>query len=103
MLRRIRETVFEIAQTKFGVAKNKLRLFVHYHPTYCKLSHPIPGSSPSVDMEHQADCIDHFHVHVVHLQHEANAGMMAGQAHLLDDLITLVSTADSHHFDWHEV
>jgi m7GpppX diphosphatase len=34
---------------------------------------------------------DHFHVHVVHIEHEGLAGMTVGQAHLLDDLISLVS------------
>lgn len=35
--------------------------------------------------------IDHFHIHVVHIEHEGLAGMTVGQAHLLDDLISLVS------------
>lgn len=34
--------------------------------------------------------LDHFHVHVVHIEHEGLAGMTVGQAHLLDDLISLV-------------
>ena len=33
---------------------------------------------------------DHFHVHVAHIYHEGGAGMMVGQAHLLDDVISLV-------------
>lgn len=35
--------------------------------------------------------VDHFHVHIVHIYHEGLAGMMVGQAHLLDDVISLVS------------
>jgi hypothetical protein len=41
--------------------------------------------------------IDHFHVHVVHIEHEGLAGMTVGQAHLLDDLISLVSPPLSPH------
>jgi m7GpppX diphosphatase len=34
---------------------------------------------------------DHFHVHIVHVNHEGSAGLTVGQAHMLDSLITLVS------------
>lgn len=47
-------------------------------------------------MEHEVQqelIVDHFHVHVVHIEHEGLAGMNVGQAHLLDDLISLVSLA----------
>lgn len=40
--------------------------------------------------------IDHFHVHVVHIDHEGLAGMTVGQAHLLDDLISLVRLVSSY-------
>jgi hypothetical protein len=33
---------------------------------------------------------DHFHVHIVHVSQTA-AGMNVGHAHLLDDIISLVS------------
>jgi hypothetical protein len=36
--------------------------------------------------------IDHFHVHIVNANYQAGmTGMTVGQAHLLDDIISLVS------------
>ena len=34
---------------------------------------------------------DHFHVHIVNASYSGLIGMNVGQAHLLDDLINLVS------------
>ncbi|KAL7420558.1 hypothetical protein Q5752_004509 [Cryptotrichosporon argae] len=67
LLKRIRAQVFRTAQKKYGVPPQSLRLFVHYQPSYY-----------------------HFHVHVVHIQHEGLAGMTVGQAHMLDDIISLL-------------
>ncbi|WWC62920.1 uncharacterized protein I303_105518 [Kwoniella dejecticola CBS 10117] len=67
LLNSIKEAVYDTAKQKYGVGAGKLRLFVHYQPSYY-----------------------HFHVHVVHIQSEAFAGMLVGQAHMLDDLITLL-------------
>ena len=39
--------------------------------------------------------LDHFHVHIVQVNYIGFAGMNAGQAHLLDDIITLVRTPDT--------
>lgn len=35
---------------------------------------------------------DHFHVHVVNANHSGFKGVSAGQAHLLEDIISLVRT-----------
>ena len=35
---------------------------------------------------------DHFHVHIVNANYVGLPGMSAGQAHLLDDVISLVGT-----------
>eukprot|EP00959_Pyramimonas_sp_CCMP1952_P059739 1247841-Pyramimonas_sp.AAC.3 len=51
------------SQEKYGLGEEKLRIFVHYQPTYY-----------------------HFHVHFVHTSH-VGMGIAAGQAHLLDDII----------------
>ncbi|EIW67552.1 hypothetical protein TREMEDRAFT_33242, partial [Tremella mesenterica DSM 1558] len=67
LLRDIKLKTFETVLKQFGVEGNKLRLFVHYQPSYY-----------------------HFHVHVVHLHHETLGGMTVGQAHMLDDLIALL-------------
>ena len=34
---------------------------------------------------------DHFHIHIVNVNYHGLPGMSAGQAHLLDDIISLVS------------
>ncbi|WVQ84341.1 hypothetical protein IAT38_006493 [Cryptococcus sp. DSM 104549] len=67
LLKDIRDKVEQTVKDKFDVPGSKLRLFVHHQPSYY-----------------------HFHVHVVHIYAEANAGMMVGQAHLLDDIISLL-------------
>ncbi|OCF35037.1 hypothetical protein I316_03077 [Kwoniella heveanensis BCC8398] len=67
LLQSIKQKTFETVRAKYDVPASKLRLFVHYQPSYY-----------------------HFHVHVVHVDHEASAGMLVGQAHMLEDLITLL-------------
>ncbi|KAK8858847.1 hypothetical protein IAR55_003077 [Kwoniella newhampshirensis] len=67
LLDSIRREVANVVKQKYGVTSDKLRLFVHYQPSYY-----------------------HFHVHVVHIGCEAFAGMLVGQAHMLDDLISLL-------------
>ncbi|KGB79259.2 scavenger mRNA-decapping enzyme DcpS [Cryptococcus deuterogattii R265] len=67
LLKNIREKAAAEVSKRFGVDAGKLRLFVHYHPTYY-----------------------HFHVHIVHIRHDNLFGQVAGQAHLLDDLISLL-------------
>lgn len=64
---------------------NELRMFVHYQPSYCV---SIPSS-----YVHFSNRTDHFHIHVVHIEHEGLTGMTVGQAHLLNDIISLVSPA----------
>ncbi|KAK4685310.1 m7GpppX diphosphatase, partial [Tremellales sp. Uapishka_1] len=67
LLKDIKAETWRVCNEKFGVEHGKMRLFVHYQPTYY-----------------------HFHVHAVHVQSEILAGMTVGQAHLLDDLISLL-------------
>lgn len=57
--------VFEQAiQSKWGIAPNQLRVFLHYQPSYY-----------------------HLHVHFVHLASPIQAGTHAGKALLLDDIL----------------
>ncbi|WVW85000.1 hypothetical protein I302_107036 [Kwoniella bestiolae CBS 10118] len=72
LLNSIKQAVYTTVKEKFGVGSNKLRLFVHYQPSYY-----------------------HFHVHVVHIEAEPASGMLVGQAHMLDDLITLLELSPS--------
>lgn len=49
---------------RYGVRDDQLRVYLHYMPSYY-----------------------HLHVHFVHVKHDAGAGMAAGKAHLLSDVI----------------
>ena len=53
----------------------------------CVLPHPfhLKFLSPSTTA-------DHFHVHIVNANHTTLMGMTVGQAHMLDDIISLVRT-----------
>lgn len=87
LLKDIKAQAHAIAKNKFGVPTGKLRLFVHYQPSYCA---SFLSLSITLLMSMSWWGLDHFHVHVVHIDHEGLAGMTVGQAHLLDDLISLV-------------
>ncbi|KAJ7281611.1 scavenger mRNA decapping enzyme [Mycena rebaudengoi] len=50
-----------------GLERGGLRMYIHYQPSYY-----------------------HFHVHIVNANYEAGTGMSVGQAHLLDDVISLL-------------
>jgi m7GpppX diphosphatase len=39
---------------------------------------------------HRLTTADHFHVHVVNVNHTGLLGMTVGQAHMLDDIISLL-------------
>lgn len=49
---------------RYGVRADELRIYLHYQPSYY-----------------------HLHVHFMHTKHDAGAGMAAGKAHLLEDVI----------------
>ncbi len=55
--------LMQVALQRYGVQSNQLRMFLHYQPSYY-----------------------HLHVHVTHVSLE-HAGLLAGKAHLLDDVI----------------
>eukprot|EP00242_Pyramimonas_sp_CCMP2087_P014524 CAMPEP_0198197488 /NCGR_PEP_ID=MMETSP1445-20131203/1092_1 /TAXON_ID=36898 /ORGANISM="Pyramimonas sp., Strain CCMP2087" /LENGTH=301 /DNA_ID=CAMNT_0043866787 /DNA_START=65 /DNA_END=970 /DNA_ORIENTATION=- len=63
-------TIYE----KYGIAEDKLRIFVHYQPTYY-----------------------HFHVHFVHTSY-MGSGTACGQAHLLDDVIENIANVSSDYY-----
>ncbi|KAJ7155469.1 scavenger mRNA decapping enzyme [Mycena crocata] len=76
LLKSIRHEAFSIGQQKWGIGPGGLRMYIHYQPSYY-----------------------HFHVHIVNANYEAGMGMSVGQAHLLEDVISLLeldeeSTAD---------
>ncbi|KAI0077616.1 scavenger mRNA decapping enzyme [Panus rudis PR-1116 ss-1] len=67
MLRSIRAVAHRIVEEKWGLSKGSLRLFIHYQPSYY-----------------------HFHVHIVNANYIGTMGSTVGQAHLLDDIISLL-------------
>ncbi|PAV23534.1 scavenger mRNA decapping enzyme [Pyrrhoderma noxium] len=67
MLRGIRREATRIVKERWGLDAGSLRFYVHYQPSYY-----------------------HFHVHIVNANFVGIPGMSIGQAHLLEDLISLI-------------
>ncbi|KAI0718344.1 scavenger mRNA decapping enzyme [Cerioporus squamosus] len=67
MLTSIRRDAAKVVHERWGLAPGSLRMFIHYQPSYY-----------------------HFHVHIVNANYQGLPGMSAGQAHLLDDIISLL-------------
>ena len=84
LLQGIRDEANRIVREKYGLRSGSLRMFIHYQPSYC-----MPSFYRSIR------CLitspDHFHVHIVNANYIGSMGMAVGQAHLLDDVISLVS------------
>ena len=74
----------KVAQEKWGLGKGSLRMYVHYQPSYCTCSEDslVKNTNPYSD---------HFHVHIVNASYVGHMGMVVGQAHLLNDIISLAS------------
>ncbi|KAI5994734.1 HIT-like domain-containing protein [Pisolithus albus] len=66
LLKAIRDAAHSIVERKYGLARGSVRLYVHYQPSYY-----------------------HFHVPIVHASQSGIMGTTVGQAHLLDDIISL--------------
>ncbi|KAL0958276.1 hypothetical protein HGRIS_000428 [Hohenbuehelia grisea] len=67
LLKKIREEAWNVVKDRFGLERGRVRMFVHYQPSYY-----------------------HFHVHIVHADQAGMHGMNVGQAHLLDDIIAML-------------
>jgi len=88
LLESIQREAIRIVDEKWGLKNGSLRMYVHYQPSYCEgfLFFSSILLSPTKIF------IDHFHVHMVNANYQGNIlGMAVGQAHLLDDIISLVS------------
>lgn len=83
MLKNIRSEAHRVVSEKWGLGQGTLRLFIHYQPSYCAWG--ISALPPSL-----LNFLDHFHVHIVNVEYQGLLGMTVGQAHLLDDIISLV-------------
>ncbi|KLO12332.1 scavenger mRNA decapping enzyme [Schizopora paradoxa] len=67
MLRSIKSEASRIVQEKWHLDPGCLRFFIHYQPSYY-----------------------HFHVHIVNANYVGIPSMAAGQAHILEDVISLL-------------
>ncbi|TFY77925.1 hypothetical protein EWM64_g6088 [Hericium alpestre] len=67
MLKEIRQRARQIVKERYGLESTEFRCYVHYQPSYY-----------------------HFHVHIVNTNYVGLPGMSVGQAHLLDDIISLL-------------
>ncbi|KAK0457776.1 scavenger mRNA decapping enzyme [Desarmillaria tabescens] len=71
LLKSIRKEAYRVVQEKWGLPTGSLRMWIHYQPSYY-----------------------HFHVHIANASYELPGfGMAVGQAHLLEDVISLLETA----------
>ncbi|KAI0795654.1 scavenger mRNA decapping enzyme [Abortiporus biennis] len=67
MLKKIRSEATRIVKERWGLEYGSLRFYIHYQPSYY-----------------------HFHVHIVNANYVGVFGNTVGQAHLLDDIISLL-------------
>ncbi|KAG6872369.1 hypothetical protein C0995_010288 [Termitomyces sp. Mi166 len=67
LLKAIRNEGERVVEEKWALGKGALRMYIHYQPSYY-----------------------HFHVHIVNANQVGMVGMAVGQAHLLDDVISLL-------------
>ncbi|KAG9309999.1 scavenger mRNA decapping enzyme [Chiua virens] len=67
LLEEIREQAYGVVKGRWGLPRGALRMYIHYQPSYY-----------------------HFHVHIVHAAQDGTMGMAVGQAHLLDDVISML-------------
>ncbi|KAH7098109.1 mRNA decapping enzyme [Auriculariales sp. MPI-PUGE-AT-0066] len=68
LLQNVRREAKRVAKERWDIPENGLRMFIHYQPSYY-----------------------HFHIHIVNANFTGLAGQSVGQAHLLDDVISLLS------------
>lgn len=65
----------QVLEQKYGLAREMIRAYVHYQPSYY-----------------------HFHIHFVHTSLDVGGGAAVGKAHLLDDIIGVLSVhIPAHH------
>lgn len=87
ILKSIRKEAERVVLEKWGLEKGSLRMYIHYQPSYCKVLFFF--------LEYGARLFeirtDHFHVHIVNANQTGFMGTTVGQAHLLDDIISLVN------------
>ena len=88
LLKSIQHEAHRVVHDKWGLPAGSLRMYVHYQPSYCT-SRPSNENARRTHLTHP----DHFHVHIVNANYHGSMGMAVGQAHLLDDIISLVGSA----------
>lgn len=89
MLEEIQDRAHSIAKERWGLPRGALRMYIHYQPSYCTWI-SLPPQVWTASWLIDAWVLDHFHVHIVHASQDGMMGMAVGQAHLLEDIISLV-------------
>jgi m7GpppX diphosphatase len=74
LLDNIRSRGCAAIEERFGISRDKLRIYIHYIPSYF-----------------------HLHVHFIHAHHDASFGMAVGKGHALDEVISALQI-DSEYF-----
>ncbi|KAF9517839.1 hypothetical protein BS47DRAFT_1339061 [Hydnum rufescens UP504] len=69
MLYSIRREALRVAKARWGIGRGGLRFYIHYQPSYYR-----------------------FHVHIVTVEYSNLSRMNVGEAHLLEDVISLLET-----------
>lgn len=93
MLKKIRREARRVVKEGWDLKESEVKCYVHYQPSYCKHSLRLLASEVTVEQcgFHMYGLLsDHFHVHIVNANYNGLAGMAVAQAHLLDDIISLV-------------
>jgi m7GpppX diphosphatase len=96
LLKGIRREASRIVKERWELGSGSLRMYVHYQPSYCAFPSYF-GFNILIDFLF----VDHFHVHIVNVNYEGGLfGMTVGHAHLLDDIISLVSNLSLRNCRW---
>jgi m7GpppX diphosphatase len=86
VLKNIKEEATKIVKARWNNDGKiiSLRMYIHYQPSYCTSLRLQQGLITDSEFP------DQFHIHIVNASHPMGFGMAVGQAHLLDDIISLV-------------
>ncbi|KAK9471738.1 HIT-like domain-containing protein [Dipodascopsis tothii] len=74
-LRSMRAEIVGAVETKYGVSRDLLRMYVHYQPSYY-----------------------HFHIHVTHIDHDMLESVAAGRAVLYDSIVAQLESMSDEHY-----
>ena len=95
LLRDIRSESHRVTHDKFGVDHNKLRLFVHYQPSYCVLSRPPSWSRWLTEAIRSLPCARRAHRTRGSGRHDCRPGSSPRRYHFTCESASLLSVKHS--------